>query len=637
MYSLTYSTYLDKVYGGWYGKCLGGAAGAPVEGVKSIIEVDHYRSIMNPDLPNDDLDIQLLWLEVLEQKGPYLTSNDLADAWMEKCWYPFSEYGYFLKNYKRGIRPPYSGTFNNSFFKEAMGCPIRSEIWGFTFPGNPEMAVRYAGMDGVLDHADNSVWAEQFLAAMESLVFFEQDIERLLQAGLSYVPASSRLAACVRLVMDYHGHHPEDWQGARREVIKYYGHPDFTNAMQNLGFTVLALLYGNGDLDRTIQLALQCGYDTDCTCATAGAIIGAMIGYAQLPESVTSLIQDYYVIGIDVTRRSTSIRDLAEDNCRVGVSMLNPAISITDTPDALKSHEWHAPQVKPKLAVEYIDRPAIGRGDRTEFNLVLSNETEHGLEGTVILEDIPQAWILQTDSQSIRLAAGETIRLANAVSTPATSLQLKQTNLLKATLVDKQGVTLDELKFGIAGANVWKVYGPYLDPLDKPGNPRHPSPHGEGCELPSIESMVNNVVDLQKPYLDESSFSFAEEKPDAILNAYEDVLPIEEAFHAEGQACFYLVQDIVVEEDTVVWGIIGNNDGFKLWVNGELVLEQDETRYWTPVNNAEWVTLKKGSNQIILKLLRRTDQLKFSFALRIYEGLHWHKRQWFTDYSSRID
>ena len=51
---------VSKIYGGWYGKCLGGAAGAPVEGIKKVIEIDDFTKIMNPDLPNDDLDIQLL-------------------------------------------------------------------------------------------------------------------------------------------------------------------------------------------------------------------------------------------------------------------------------------------------------------------------------------------------------------------------------------------------------------------------------------------------------------------------------------------------------------------------------------------------------------------------------------------------
>lgn len=130
MYKITYNKFLGKIHGCWYGKCLGGAAGGPVEGIKKLIEINDFEEVFDPNLPNDDLDMQLLWLYVLENKGVNITSDDLADAWIEKCWYPFSEYGYFIKNYERGILPPYTGIINNSFYKEGMGCPIRSEIWG---------------------------------------------------------------------------------------------------------------------------------------------------------------------------------------------------------------------------------------------------------------------------------------------------------------------------------------------------------------------------------------------------------------------------------------------------------------------------------------------------------------------------
>ena len=36
---MEYAECLDKVHGCWYGKCLGCAAGAPVEGIKAINEI----------------------------------------------------------------------------------------------------------------------------------------------------------------------------------------------------------------------------------------------------------------------------------------------------------------------------------------------------------------------------------------------------------------------------------------------------------------------------------------------------------------------------------------------------------------------------------------------------------------------
>ena len=80
-----------------------------------------------------------------------------------------------------------------------------------------------------------------------------------------------------------------------------------------------------------------------------------------------------------------------------------------------------------------------------------------------------------------------------------------------------------------------------------------------------------------------------------------------------------------------MWLIVGNNDGFRLWVNGENVLEKDEIRLWTPYNNYTLVQLHKGTNEIVIKLLRRTEHLKFSIGLRQYDGNHWHRSKWVVD------
>ena len=79
-------TEIDLLY--WPGKfgCDGVLKNASkVDGIKKVIEVGDFTEIFNPDLPNDDLDLQLLWIDVLKEKGTIINSCDLADAWVEKC------------------------------------------------------------------------------------------------------------------------------------------------------------------------------------------------------------------------------------------------------------------------------------------------------------------------------------------------------------------------------------------------------------------------------------------------------------------------------------------------------------------------------------------------------------------------
>ena len=168
---MTYEQYFDKVLGCWIGKTLGGCGGVAYEGVKRKIENIDFKQIINTDLPNDDFDLQVMWLQGLEQYGPYFSSSQMASLWEQACKYPWSEYGYFMKNHKRGIKSPYSGWFNNEFFKNGLGCPIRSEIWAVSFPGMFDLAAKMAMQDATLDHAEDAMWGEFFLARLESMLF----------------------------------------------------------------------------------------------------------------------------------------------------------------------------------------------------------------------------------------------------------------------------------------------------------------------------------------------------------------------------------------------------------------------------------------------------------------------------------
>ena len=46
----------------------------------------------------------------------------------------------------------------------------------------------------------------------------------------------------------------------------------------------MGLLYGAGDMDRTLEVSTRCGADSDCNPATAAGILGTMLGYSNIPE-----------------------------------------------------------------------------------------------------------------------------------------------------------------------------------------------------------------------------------------------------------------------------------------------------------------------------------------------------------------
>src|SRR4051794_11464290 len=132
----------EKIFGCWMGKNCGGTLGGPLErawGQEKPFDVWWYPKLQAGGIPNDDLEMQLVWLKALEEVGPQLNSHHLAQYWLTHIQYNPDEYGLCKTNLRLGLLPPVAGNYNN-WFKDCMGCPIRTEIWACVAPGHPRVA-----------------------------------------------------------------------------------------------------------------------------------------------------------------------------------------------------------------------------------------------------------------------------------------------------------------------------------------------------------------------------------------------------------------------------------------------------------------------------------------------------------------
>ena len=281
----------DQVLGCWTGKNIGGTLGAPFEGCRETHNVSFYvQNLSGEPEPNDDLDLQLIWLLAVEEQGLWhLNERILGEYWMNYIVAPWNEYGIGKTNIANGLMPPLSGACNNEQWKFSNGAWIRSEIWACLFPGSPDEAVHFAWQDACVDHCGEGIYAELFTAALESAAFVVSDLRELIAIGLSKIPATCRIARAVRLAITEFDR-GSDWRDARESLVKDSADLGWFQAPANLGFTVLGLLYGNGDFGETICIAANCGDDTDCTAATTGAILGIILGRSGLPEKWTKPI-----------------------------------------------------------------------------------------------------------------------------------------------------------------------------------------------------------------------------------------------------------------------------------------------------------------------------------------------------------
>jgi ADP-ribosylglycohydrolase len=129
------------------------------------------------------------------------------------------------------------------------------------------------------------------------------------------VPPRSRLTEAIRYVFALR-ERGLGWEAARDELEERYGHYGFVHTINNAAVVAAALLWGEGDYTRTVGLAIQGGWDTDCNGATAGSAFGAMHGTGRLPGRWVEPLNDRVrsaVMGFD----NSKIFDLAERTLRL--------------------------------------------------------------------------------------------------------------------------------------------------------------------------------------------------------------------------------------------------------------------------------------------------------------------------------
>ena len=279
----------DKVYACWLGKTIAGGLGAPFEGNPYSPNLKSEDLVLDTG-PNDDLELQLLWLTYAEKHELDLDSEKLTHAWKNVIKYGMDEYGVAIWNLRRGLKPPETG-FVDNYFTNGMGAAIRSEVWACLCPGKPEAAAYFAMCDSSVDHCGDGVWAEMFLAAAESSAFYAESMEEALTGGLEHISSESGIHKAVKYVMDLYAS-GRSLKEAGELVMREFGNHNFTDVVMNLSFVTVALLYGEGDFEKTVLTAVNFGYDTDCTAATSGGLFGILYGSEAIYPKWREIVSD---------------------------------------------------------------------------------------------------------------------------------------------------------------------------------------------------------------------------------------------------------------------------------------------------------------------------------------------------------
>ena len=181
----------------------------------------------------------------------------------------------------------------------------------------------------------------------------------------------------------------------RNMILVDYSQPaDFTYVLCNVGFILLGMLYGKG-FGESICMANNCGYDTDCTAATLGALLGIMHGKESLEQKWLDPIGDTIVAGWGVKdfKAPKDITDLTEQTRQIALAVeANEAevrrhLARWTNLDFLRSAKRPATMPPASLVtlayakgltlrLDYLDTPSIEQGQKKSLELVLDNESD---------------------------------------------------------------------------------------------------------------------------------------------------------------------------------------------------------------------------------------------------------------------
>lgn len=356
---ISYEQLRSKIAGAWLGQMVGNIYGLEYEN-KFIEEPGEGPFVWNKAMrkmtavdgafSDDDTDVEYMYLIMMEKNGVRPTYAQMRECWMyhirDRVWLANRA---ALGAMHYGLTPPFTGSVENNPHWFQIDPQLINEIWAYTAPGMVDYA---AGISEWAARVTSDSWATSptvVYGAMYAGAFFESDIRKLMENALKCLPRDDRFAQTVRECMELYDADPLDWHAARAFIEKkYYEEEDsfsktIWNANLNGAMGMLALLYGEGDIEKTLNIGCALGFDADNQTATTCGILGIINGGESVPTSWsmpfahwTKPFNDRY---INVTRYDlpdASIEDIIDRTVAIAVKVVEENGGRTEIRDGQK-------------------------------------------------------------------------------------------------------------------------------------------------------------------------------------------------------------------------------------------------------------------------------------------------------------
>ena len=410
------AVYQDKVYASWLGQMIGNIAGLPHEnrhidqpgpetfpyGYGENLE---YLKEVKGAFSDDDTDLEYMYLLAMEKNSPEPTYVQLTEAWeyhiRQRVWLANRA---ALAAMHYGYTPPVTGmkSFNPHWFQ--IDPQLINEIWAVTSPGMIEYAAQKSGWAARITDDSWGIEPTIHYGAMYAAAFFESDIRKLIDIGTKALPPGSRFAQTVEDMKSWYQKYPNDWKKARQELAeKYYiNEPSDSKTIWNANLNgacgILALLYGEGDFQKTLDFACAMGFDADNQAATMSGLMGVILGTKGLPENMLYPVKEWTRPFNDLYKNvsrydlpDASIIDMAHRTAAQGEKIIlkNGGKKITENGIEYYLINLNA-EFLPPLELPGAPMPYIEVGKDIDFEFYLSG-SKPAFTWKVISGDMPDA------------------------------------------------------------------------------------------------------------------------------------------------------------------------------------------------------------------------------------------------------
>lgn len=301
--------YRDKVRAAWIGKMAGVGWGITTEFryshriVPDSLMYGWSEGMINEGFNQDDIYLSAFALSLINDYGPGLDSRTVVLR-RQDVEFEYGRRNSLVRN--EGIAPPDLG---HPFYKhtsDGCGYTCGADFSGLVAPGLPSAAMHFGEVFGSCTGYGDGIYGGILLGSMYCEAFFSDDIISVVKKGLESIPPQSLVRQAVSDVLRWYLADGNDWKATWRRIMDKYWWNEENNwtswpyggclkginldSKSMCAFTVMALLYGNGNLERTMRIAVQASEDADCDASIAAGILCAMKGMTAIDKKFHSAL-----------------------------------------------------------------------------------------------------------------------------------------------------------------------------------------------------------------------------------------------------------------------------------------------------------------------------------------------------------